>query len=363
MSLAIPGVLPDNAVEDPTEGELITDSLDEPVVKFNEEGEPSEESLTPQPQQTEAEGSPGPEAPAGGEKEPDIEGTPDEIAQKYKSLQGQFGHLNGEIKDLRSELDAATDFFAGLRRSGVIDEDGNILPQKAKAPEGEPEPESKSPGEFSIADVVDYGFVSDRLSEAIASGDRKAVDESIAGLLVAVEKYVKGVREKDRAEFSKEMEPFRQTDLQMKVMNQAAALFKKVGSTYDEKAGAYVYPELREPEKADQILQIWQTYTPEHAMTPRGVYDAWLEWNHRNGHFNASPPPPPPRKTNVGGANELLENKQKARKTATETVLGGGGAPVVTPHTNTGTTDQLVAAFRRRVRESARPIGNLGFTE
>lgn len=367
VSLAIPGVMPDpTPVEEEILGEFMAADLNEPVVKFDK-SKPGEESIPPQPQPPDAEGSPGEEAPAGevapiAAPLPDvIEGTPDEIMQKYKSLQGQFTNMNSQIGDLSTELDAANQFFGSLRRDGVIDEDGNIVAKAPAAPD--PETPPKAPKEFSIADVTDFDYVSDKLSEAIASGDKKTTDEAIAGLLVAVDKFVKQKGELDKATFDKKLEGLTQIELNMKVMNQAAELFKKVGNTYDSKAGAYVYPELRDKEKAEEILEIWQTMEPASAMTQRGVYDAWLEWKHRKGHFSGESAPPT-KEVDLGGAHQLLENKKKARKTSSDSVLAGGGAPPVTPHTNTTTSpDAVTQQFLRRVKESAKPIGSLGFAE
>ena len=372
VSLAIPGVMPDPApAEEEILGEFMAADLNEPVVKFDDKSKPGEESIPPQPQPPDAEGSPGEEAPAGEGTpavvpEPDvIEGTPDEIMQKYKSLQGQFADKNSQIGDLNTELDAANQFFGSLRREGVIDDDGNVVakaPAAAAAPG--PEPPPKPPKEFSIADVADFDYVSDKLSEAISSGDKKSTDEAIAGLLVAVDKFVKQKGELDKAVFQKELDGFKQIELNMKVMNQAAELFKKVGSTYDTKAEAYVYPELRDQKLADEILEIWQTYDPVHAMTQRGVYDAWLEWKHRKGHFSGESPPPT-SEVDLGGAKQLLENKKKARKMLTsDSVLTGGGAAPVTPHSNTtASPDAITQQFLRRVKESAKPIGSLGFSQ
>lgn len=368
LSLSIPGVMPDApGVES---ADLLVDALtatdlNEPAVKFPEAGETSEELPKPPPQPP-AEGSPGPEAPAGEgiepvAGEPDvIEGTPDEIAQKYRSLQGQFKDLNGQITDQRSELDAANQFFASLRRDGVIDESGNIVARKT--PETGPPAEPETPKEFSIVDVVNYDYLTDKLSEAISGGDKKSADEMIASLLVSVEKYVKKSREQDRKGLDEELQGYRDTQLQMKVLQRASALFNEVGKTYDSKAKEYVYPELRDPQKAEQILEIWQTFHPEHAMSPRGVYDAWLEYKHRSGHLSGKVAPPPSEKVDVGGAKNLLENKQKARKTSAEAIFRSGGTPPVTPHSGPASEDQVTAMFMRKVRESAKPIGSLGFT-
>jgi len=94
----------------------------------------------------------------------------------------------------------------------------------------------------------------------------------------------------------------------------------------------------------------------------RGVYDAWLEWKHRNGHFSGQLTTPPSEEVDLGGAKTLLENKQKARKTTSDSVMTGGGAPPVTPHTNTtASPDAITQQFMRRVKEAAKPIGSLGF--
>lgn len=366
VTLSMPGVMPDPTPEaDAIFEEFTAGDLNEPAVKFPDKGETGEEPTEPQAEPV-AQATPGEEPPAGegtpaATPLPDtIEGTPDEIMQKYKSLQGQFAGLNTQIGELTSELDAATSFFGLLRREGVIDEQGDVIVKAA--PTGAPPGPPKTPQELSIADVVDFDFVADKLQSAIASGDKKSGDEAIAGMLVAVEQYVKKREENSNAALDKKLEGVTQMELNMKVMNQAAELFKQVGDTYDDKAKAYVYPELRDRKTSDQILEIWQTFDPVHAMTPRGVYDAWLEYKHRKGHFSGKAAPPTEPKVDISGAQKLLENKQKARRTTSDAILKGGGAAPVTPHTDTtASPDAITSAFLKRVKEAAKPIGSLGF--
>lgn len=384
VGLAIPGVVADPAADaaadsavDNLFSDLTAADLNEPAITIKKEGEtitaeptpPAGQATEPEPELTSGEPAPAGQeaepAPAEGQPTEDITGTPDEIIQKYKSLQGQFGHLNTQRDELRAELNAATGFFNDLIEQGLIDAKGNIVEKRPAAkPPGEPPPEVDD-GKVNIADVAQYDFIVDRLTRAAETGDKKFIGEAVAGIYLDMQTFGEAQKAKIIEDISKELEDLREMKGNIEVYNRAQSLFSEVGNAKNQQTGEFLYPEFHDSKVSNEILEIWQTLSPEHAMTPRGVYNALLEWRHQNPGKAKGAKPAPTSKVDLGGAPALLENRNQTRKTQAANVATGKGSrtPAVHPNiSDRGSAEIVSMRLLQRIKEANKPIGSLGFT-
>lgn len=101
----------------------------------------------------------------------------------------------------------------------------------------------------------------------------------------------------------RELAPLREAREAQEIRDRTANLFSQARDVKDPSSGQLLFPEFQSPEASRAVLEIWNRFHPEHALTPAGIRDAVMIY--RGSAFTAQTRAgsvPPSRPAPSGGA-------------------------------------------------------------